>query len=342
MNGEAMRVGVIGPIYPDSFADNISRSLPAVGASAFPLGPANPRGRNQLWNRSAALVSRTFPEAARRLQATLVRRARDQDLDAVITVQAALHPETVRAFQRAGIKICLWYPDSVANLLREWVALSPYDALFFKEPVVVRQFSDILGLPVHYLPQSCNPIWHRPPDPLADSSAGDDAGEASGHLVVAGNLYATRARLLSLLLDSGVPLKIYGPPPSKRIRDPRIQAAHAGRYITREDKARVFRSSAAVLNSMHPAEIDGVNLRLFEATACGAAVITEHRAEVPRLFAPDTEVLTFTRFDELIGHAKTLLADRSAGVALGDAATKRAHAEHTYAHRLTRLLEVIT
>ena len=64
----------------------------------------------------------------------------------------------------------------------------------------------------------------------------------------------------------------------------RARAAHTGRYLAREEKARVFRSAAGVLNTMHLAEVNGVNARLFEAAGCGAAVLTEFRSTVPELF----------------------------------------------------------
>jgi hypothetical protein len=50
-----------------------------------------------------------------------------------------------------------------------------------------------------------------------------------------------------------------------------LREIHTGRLSIGEEKARVFRSAAAVLNNLHPAEISGVNARLFEAAGSGAA-----------------------------------------------------------------------
>lgn len=338
-----MRVGVVGPVYPDSFAENIAAGLRAIGAAAHLLGSALPRPRNPPLARGVAAVYRASPALSRQAQRRIVERARDLELNLVITVQPVLHPAVVTALRAAGVKTCLWFPDSLANLDRHWVALTPFDAMFFKEPLLVRRMSDVLQLPVQLLPQACNPEWHRiPAGPAEAESTSEEHGDGPGHVVVAGNLYGTRVRLLSMLLDEGIPLRIYGGKPAPQITDPRIRRAHTGIYVTRSDKARVFRAAVAVLNSMHPTEVEGVNSRLFEAAGCGAAVVTEHRAQVPELFTPESEVRCFRTFDELVGQLKRLLAEPGTGRALGDAAAERAHAEHTYPHRLTRLLEVVS
>jgi spore maturation protein CgeB len=94
-----------------------------------------------------------------------------------------------------------------------------------------------------------------------------------------------------------------------------------------------------VLNNLHPAEMNSVNARLFEATAAGGAVLCEHRDVLQDLFRVDEEVLAFSTFDELVDHCRLLLNDSGLTRTIGDAATQRAHAEHTYEIRLTAILE---
>ena len=50
-----------------------------------------------------------------------------------------------------------------------------------------------------------------------------------------------------------------------------------------------------------------MNGRLFQATGCGAAVLTEFRPAVPELFAVGDEVLAFRDFDELVGQESIAL-----------------------------------
>ena len=120
------------------------------------------------------------------------------------------------------------------------------------------------------------------------------------------------------------------------------RAAHTGRILTCEEKARVFRSAAGVLNTMHPAEVNGVNARLFEAAGCGAAVLTEFRPTVPELFAVGKEVLVFRNFDDLLEQATRLLSERGLTERLGDAAAQRAHRDHTYDLRIAAILDKLS
>jgi spore maturation protein CgeB len=112
--------------------------------------------------------------------------------------------------------------------------------------------------------------------------------------------------------------------------------------VFREDKARTFRSAAGVLNTMYPAEIAGVNARLFEAAGCGAAVLTEFRATVPELFNVGEEVLVYHDFDDIVDQASRLLNEAGLTARIGDAAARRAHREHTYDLRVTAILEKLS
>nr|WP_246280308.1 glycosyltransferase [Nocardioides daedukensis] len=116
-----------------------------------------------------------------------------------------------------------------------------------------------------------------------------------------------------------------------------IHAHHTGRSVTRDEKARVFQQSRAVLNNLHPAE-NGANCRLFEAAASGAAILCEHREPIADLFDCETEIITYESYADLLVKARRLLADPGFGRTLGAAASHRALSEHTYQHRLRRIL----
>src|SRR5437016_208027 len=124
-----MRIGVIGPQRPDNFAQNILVSLRSMGHDAFPLGAVKPRIGSDRVNQVAqvALRSVTLDTA---VQKRLVRRAAALSLDLIITVEGDLFPGCVRAFQQAGARVVLWFPDHVANLGRQLMLLSAYDAIF--------------------------------------------------------------------------------------------------------------------------------------------------------------------------------------------------------------------
>ena len=284
------RIAVIGPVAPDYFAENVGDALQRLGHEVTQLGGVQPRGRNRLVNRAAGLVRQALPRLDERAQDRIVRAALSADCEIIINVDSLLVPSVVTRLRSNGARVAFWFPDAVVHLGRQLMLLAPYDAIFFKEPFLTDRLRAMLGLPVYYLPQACNPRWHRPV-----AQAGTEP-----FLVIAGNMYPSRVRLLDRLIAKGIPLRLYGGGFPRWIGETACRAAHQGRYVAREEKARVFRSAAGVLNTMHLGEVNGVNARLFEAAGCGAAVLTEFRSTVPELFAVGKEVLVFHDFDDLV------------------------------------------
>lgn len=326
-----MHVGLVGPHSPDSFVDNIGDSLVRMGHQVSYLGGTNVSLGGRVGGRIAELAMVALPDLEDRHHHRLVRAALHRECDVVITVDGTVAPRAVATLRRHGVGVALWFPDHVSNLGRARMITAPYSALFFKEPLLVRRLRDVLDLPVWYLPEACNPRWHRP---VGEAGAG-------ASIAVVGNSYPSRILLLRRLHQAGIPLCVYGPPPARWLRDLLPPGIHAGRTAFREDKSRVFRTAAGVLNNLHPAEIQGVNARLFEATAAGGAVLCERRVVLDDLYDIDREVLTFVTFDELLGHCRALLGDPDLTRDIGDAAAKRAHAEHSYDNRLPLILEKI-
>jgi spore maturation protein CgeB len=323
-----MRIGIVGPIHPDSFAANIIDGLRLMGHDPVSVGSSLAQG-----GRYAATAVMTARNLLRRLdehgQQRIARTALEAGCEIVINTEQRLMPSIVRQLQRNGIKVAIWFPDAVVNMGRQLMLLAPYDAMFVKEPHVVDRLRALLGLPSFYLPEACNPLLHRPV-----TAAGTEP-----YLVIAGNMYPSRIRLLERMQAAGIPLRLYGSGFPRWAQPTPLRDVHAGRPVVCDDKARVFRSATAVLNNLHPAEIAGVNCRLFEAAGCGAAVLTEFRPTLPDLFDVGDEVLAFRDFDELVAQASRLLRDSGLSAKLGDAAASRAHASHTYQHRLAVILE---
>jgi spore maturation protein CgeB len=330
--GSLFRIGVIGPVAPDYFAENIGDALQRLGHEVTQLGPARPYGHGRLIDRAAEVARQVVPRLDEYVQDRIVPAARKAGCEIVINVDACLMPSVVARLRSGGMRVAFWFPDSVENLRRQLMLLAPYDAIFFKEPRLVDLLRAMLGLPVYYLPQACNPRWHRPVAP-----AGTEP-----FLVTAASMYPSRVRVLERLIAKGIPLKLYGGGFPRWIGETPARTVHTGRYVAREEKAKIFRSAAGVLNTMLPSEMNGVNVRLFEAAGCGAAVLTEFRPTVPELFAVGKEVLAFHDFDDLIEQANRLLSERGLTAELGDAATRRAHRDHTYDLRVTTILEKLS
>jgi spore maturation protein CgeB len=332
MKGNDVQVGVVGRLGEDVLTDNVSDALERLGHAVTQLGPAGSGFDNGFVSRGLAVARQALPAMDDRAQRRIVRAAAKAACEVVISVDRRLVPDAVARLKGNGAKVAFWFPDAVSNIGRQTMLLAPYDAIFFKEPFIVDRFQAMLDLPVYYLPQACNPRWHRPL-----TEAGTDP-----FLVTAGNMYPSRVRLLERLMAKGIPIRLYGSGFPRWLRETSVSGTHMHRYVVREEKARIFRSAAGVLNTLHPAEVQGVNVRLFEAAGCGAAVLTEFRPTLPDLFAMGEEVLAYSDFDDLLDKATRLLNEAGITARLGDAAAKRAHRDHTYDLRVAKILQALS
>jgi spore maturation protein CgeB len=238
--------------------------------------------------------------------------------------------------ERSRAPVVLWYPDPVGNLRGETYLLAGYDALFLTDSTIADVYRRTLGINAHFLPQGCNPLWHRP--------TGELLGPVDPPVVaVAGNMYVTRYLLLDQLASRGIALKLYGAAWSRWLpRNPVLRRSYAGYPVFREAKARAFRSASLVLNSMTSHEADGLNARLFEATACGAIVLSEWRGRLQEFFEVGTELFAYANFDALVDQIRTIARmSCEQREQIGSAAARRAHRDHSYRVRFDTLARVV-
>lgn len=326
-----LKVMVIGPTTPDSFADNVFQTLEWMGHQAVRAGAARPARTGSRLDEIKSTALEKVASADLRYQRHLVETARRERPDLVINLQGVVRPATVAGLRAHSGAVVLWFPDAVSSLGRHELFLAEYDRMFFKNRALVDQLAQIYGLPASYLPEAANSRWHRP--------FGDYGTREV--LLVAGNMHPTRALLLDRLLADGVPLEIYGAGVPAWIDLPRVRRAHTAHFITREEKARLFRQSRAVLNNLHPAEFAGTNCRLYEATASGAVVLSERREGMSDAFDIGSEILTFDDYNQLLERCSALLSDRAVGSAIADAAAERSGRDHTYERRLSAMFDVL-
>lgn len=324
-----VNVGVVGPQKVDDFAENICHSLAAMGVNYTPLGPAVPTVRGRLSAHGLDLVRQASSAVTDRLQRDLIRSAGEVGCDIVISVDSRLSQRSVRALQQQGAKVGLWFPDHVISMGKLDALSAGYDRLYFKDQLLVSRMTAVYGFPARFMPEACNPAWHTP-----TGSAGSRAAVA-----VVGNLYPSRLQLLDRLIDAGIPLDLYGGVPPRGVSGFKSAGVSVRPFVGRHDKARVFHEARVVLNNLHPGEMSSLNCRLFEATGSGGVVVCEDRDSLGDLFERDREVLAFRTFDQLVGHIRSALDQPETYADLREAASKRAHRDHSYEVRLTRILE---
>lgn len=324
-----MRVGVVGPVAYDYLADNVLVTLLDMGIDAVSLGPAVPGIGWRPLRLAVDIAKQGSAYVEARLQKTIVDVAIDGSCDAIICVDWRLSPASVATMRQAGVAVALWFPDAVSNLGNLSMFRAPYSAYFFKDRLLAERLSRVYRLPAHYLPEACNPRWHRPV-----GAAGSDP-----HVAVVGNIYPTRVHLLEGLLEAGIPLRIHSGGRPKAMPGFRSTELPIRPFVAREAKSRVFHEARAVLNNLHPAEMTSVNCRMYEAAAAGSVVLCEDRPSLGESFEPGVEVAAFSSFDELISLATAAMEEPETFSGMRERASVRAHLDHTYEQRLSELLD---
>jgi len=80
-----------------------------------------------------------------------------------------------------------------------------------------------------------------------------------------------------------------------------------------------------------------VKHRIFELAACGAIICTEYFEDLALYFQYGKEILRYDTIDQLIAQIRLCVSDPKFREAIGDSAYRRAHSDHTFAHRWKEL-----
>lgn len=112
------------------------------------------------------------------------------------------------------------------------------------------------------------------------------------------------------------------------------------RKISRPALIQLYQGYRTVLNVRNEANVDdGLNQRSFEPLACGAVVLNDDLADLPRCFDPGQEILVYRHRDELNELINRLQQEPDFGSRIAMAGRERILAEHTYQHRVRFILD---
>lgn len=249
--------------------------------------------------------------------------------DVMIALTHAVGEESLLTLQRAGCVNVAWWGDTAANMRNQGLLCYGWDHIFIKDRYAVFKLQT-LGLSSSFLPEAMNPMWHKPL-----------YGASNDDVVFAGNTYEYRHFLLRRLLDAGYPsLKLYGNKPP-RWADPRITGLYQQKFVVKEEKSKVFGEAHASINSTSMTEGNSINCRTFEIAGAGGLQLMEYRQAIEDCFDPGKEIETFSSVEELIDKLDRYKIDKAAARSIREQASRRAHEEHTYQHRLAHIIKQI-
>jgi len=251
--------------------------------------------------------------------------------------QAPLSRQALKRLRRDGVRTAMWFVEDF-RLFTYWEAFAPYYDVFAviqKDPFPERLAA--VGQPnVLYLPMAADPGVHRPLELTAV-----ERRTYGAEVSFMGAGYPNRRAAFARLLDFG--LGIFG---SDWDGDATLagKVRLGGRRIATDEAAKIFNAATINLNlhsSVAVTELvpagDFVNPRTFELAMCGAFQLVSERSLMPELFADD-ELARFGTIEELREKLAHFLAHPEERAGYTARARERALAEHTYGHRMERLL----
>lgn len=256
--------------------------------------------------------------------------------DLVITVKGEfVLPKTVEWIKKLGAFTVLWFNDDpqLFDRVSKHIATA-YDYVFTSSEYCVEKYKEIGVRNVEYIAFACDPDVHRRID-LTE----EDRRRYGADLCFVGARYPERVRVLRLLHDFN--LDIWGPNWNRPLVDRRLWKRLRGKSMYGVEMVKVFNASKIVLNVHHnQMKMGGMkaNMRVFEATGCGAFHLTDKPEGLEDLFKVGKELVCYEDESELRELVESYLNSPEERTAIAMSGQKRAYEHHTYTDRAKTIL----
>lgn len=250
-----------------------------------------------------------------------------------------IYPETLKSITKMKQRpvIINWLLDdpfrdpNLGNVLK---GLPFYDYLFIFDPYYIAPLKYAGAKDVRYLPLACDPDVHR-----KFNLSLKEIVKLKSEVCFVGALTPKRVQFFNKW--NGFDLGLWGWNAKILKNYPKVKGFYRGKAFG-EMLSKIFSCSQIVLNMHHDQSVHGLNLRTFEAAGCGAFQLVDYVEEVQRLFLVGEEIVTYENYHDLKDKITYYLKHDSEREEIGRNAQKRVYNEHTYRHRMNRILETIS
>ena len=278
------------------------------------------------------------------LQVKLVKQFRKPALDTLLARQfeqtlRSFRPDLMLVVGAFGIPLAIYQTLASANP-KPWViglvgdkfstgerAKAEFIDQFYFSDTFFIDLATQAGFPsaLDYLPLAVNPrqFYPRP-------------GTRINEILFIANHTPYREELVRSIQT---PVTIYGHSDWRILKKDSPHRVRAQR-ISYRNVARKYATYRAVLNILNERNVSyGLNQRSFEPLACRTIVINDYLRDLERCFEPQREILAYRDRDELNELCAKINHNASFGQTVATAGYRRVLAEHTYAHRVSRICQ---
>lgn len=144
----------------------------------------------------------------------------------------------------------------------------------------------------------------------------------------------TPERIAALERLAALGVSVYGYGAEAWQASPVLRDAHRGMIAERRAMCAVYQRARLTVNVTRAHGRASLNMRVFEAMACGCLVLTDQAEAARVLFDVDAEVVTYSSFDDLEAKARYYLTHEPERRRIADGGARAVLARHTYVHRL--------
>lgn len=255
--------------------------------------------------------------------------------------QAPVTRKLLTKLRSKSILTAFWFVEDF-RYFKYYKTVAPFYDFFFhiQGDVFEEELRRIGANKTYYLPPAAEPDIFRPLDGMCEPNQYD------AKLSFMGAGYPNRQKAFKEL--TGYEFKIWGTGWDMRSSLSEFVQNDA-RYIETEETVRIYNASKINLN-LHATVFNRlidpgglfVNPRTFEIAACGAFQLVDERPFLSRHFDIANEMAVFGSLNELKEKIDFFLAHDDMRRELAENAQKRVLAEHTYSHRLSFALDVMS
>ncbi len=290
----------------------------AVPASSVPM-----RLRDYLHSQSSFWAAR---KATVREQQILYSQILDYKPDILYIHNLSYLPQSFLRTVKPHVRLVV---GQVASALPPFHSFNAFDLIITSFPHFISEFRR-RGVSAEYLPLCFEPRVLK-----------DKKYDRNLPLTFVGSFAGVHSSWIDTLtvIASRFPLKIWGSP--KDALPKQLRKSYQGEAWGNE-MYRVLASSRITLNRhSRTADLWANNMRLFEATGCGALLMTDARANLSLLFDTYSEIVMYYSSEDLLRKIKYYSTHPKERDRIARAGQKRTLSSHTYKVRMVQLIDII-
>ena len=220
----------------------------------------------------------------------------------------------------------------IASPVPEGIDVRGLDIIFSSFPHFVERFRR-MGVTAYYQPLAFDPRV------LEHSSNG---GKRHGATFI-GGISRSHGKGTELLeqVAAAAPIEVWGYGAETLDAGSPLRKSHRGEAWGL-DMFSLLRQSAITINRhIDVAENNANNMRLFEATGCGAMLVTDYKDNLNELFEIGKEVVAYRSSEECAALVKYYLAHPEEAETIARAGQQRTLRDHTYEMRMKQTAEIL-